>query len=450
MMLTKGFRISARLQSCRKNTLTTRALASAFAIILLAFSLPVFAAQKDDDFKAAQAAVNAGKIEDAARLFCSVSKADPAYHNGEAAQNCKIYQDQINRENARNEERYTDGVNAFNQGNFDFAEQKFKAIHTGPHLADAQSYVSSKIPAARQSAQAGAAEAAMNGKFDQAVQAYSNNAFSSAQNLFSQVTSGSHAGEAQGYLKKIQQYQQFIQEGDSAAGSKNYKAAMDAYTQAAAIKNDGPGDPSGKSSTMRTLLAAGSGGGGGTAPPPVNTQPVQPVHAAVNNAIVEPAQPKLDIQKLLREADAAKKRGDIGVARGKYAAALAADGSNARAHAGLDSLLADNTANTQKAGSEADVLLAKGIGEFYKGQYEDAEVHIKDYISINGAKSALAYFYIASSKLTRYYLHGEQPGDHKLMTDAQDDFRSAKRTSGFAPPEKMVSPKILKIFQETT
>jgi len=420
-------------------------------IALFAFALPVFAAQKDDDFKAAQAAVNAGKIEDAARLFCEVSKADPGYHGGEAAQDCKIYQDQINRENARNEERFTDGVNAFSQGNLDFAEQKFKAIHTGPHLADAQSYLSTKIPAARQSAQAGAAEAAMSAKFDQGIQAYNNNAFSSALTLFSQVTSGSRAGEAQAYLKKIQQYQQFIQEGDSAAGAKNYKAAMDAYTQAASIKSDGPGDPGGKSSTMRTLLAAtGNGGGGGTTPP-VNTQPVQqPVRAAVNNAIVEPAQPKMDVQRLLKEADAAKRRGDYGAARGKYAAVLAQDSSNARAHGGLDSLPTDTNSTSQKAGSEADVLLAKGIGEFYKGQYEDAEVHIKDYISVNGAKSALAYFYIASSKLTRYYLHGEQPGEKRLLNEAQDDFRSAKKTSGFAPPEKMVSPKILKIFQETT
>lgn len=431
------------IRSCNLNNTVLR-----LVLAVLALSVAGLAAEKDDDFKAAQAAVNAGKIEDAARLFCAAAKIDPAYHNGEAAQNCKIYQDQVNRENARNEERFTDGVNAFNQGNFDFAEQKFKTIHTGPHLADAQTYLSSKIPAARQSAQAGAAEAAMNGKFDQAVQAYNNNAFASAQNLFSQVTSGSHAGEAQGYVKKIQQYQQFIQEGDNAAGAKNYKAAMDAYTQAASIKSDGPGDPSGKSSTMRTLLAASSGGGGnppatGGGNPPAVVVIKPPAKPAVEVA-------KLDVERLLKEANTAAKRGNYGAARTKYSLVLAEDAGNAAARAGLDALPAETNAGAQKAGKEADVLLAKGIGEFYNGQYEDAEVHIKDYISLNGAKAALAYFYIASIKLSRYYLHGEQPGDKKLMTDAQDDFRNAKKTSGFNPPEKMVSPKILKIFQETT
>ena len=420
------------------------ALAPAVLALFLCLSLPAFAGQKDDDFNAAQAAAGASKIEEAARLFCSVAKADPGYRNGEAAQNCKIYQDQVNRENARNEERYTDGVNAFNGGNLDFAEQKFKAIHSGPHLAEAQSYLSSKIPGARQSAQAGAAEAAMSSKFEQGVQAYNNNAFSSAQNLFGQVTSGSHQGEAQGYLKKIQQYQQYIQEGDSAAGSKNFKAAMDAYTQAASIKSDGPGDPSGKSSTMRTMLAATA-----TTAQPAHVEPPPPVRA-VANAVVEPTRPKLDVQKLLKDAATAQRRGDYGSARGKYAAVLAEDSGNARAQAGLNALPTDSKAASQTAGSEADVLLAKGIVEFYKGQYDAAEVHIKDYISVNGAKSALAYFYIASSKLTRYYLHGEQPAEKKLLTEAQEEFRNAKKASGFNPPEKMVSPKILKVFQETT
>lgn len=416
-------------------------------IAVLALALPAFAAQKDDDFKAAQAAASASKIEEAARLFCSVAKADPGYHNGEAAQNCKIYQDQVNRENARNEERFTDGVNAFNQGNLDFAEQKFKAIHSGPHLADAQSYLSSKIPAARESATKGAAEAAMNGKFDQAVQAYNNNAFSSAQNLFSQVTSGSHAGESQAYVKKIQQYQQLIQEGDSAAASNNHKAALDAYTQAAAIKSDGPGDPSGKSSTQRTLLATP---GGGNPPPPGGGNPPPPVVVAKPPAKPAVEVAKLDVQKLLREAATAAKRRDYAAARTKYTLVLAEDAGNASARAGLDALPTETNPGSQKAGKEADVLLAKGIGEFYNGQYEEAEVHIKDYISLNGAKSALAYFYVASSKLSRYYLHGEQPGEKKLLNDAEEDFRSAKKTSGFNPPEKMVSPKILKVFQETT
>src|SRR5438105_9635421 len=130
------------------------------AIALLA--LPALASQKDDDFVAAQAAANANRIEDAARLFCSLAKQDPNFRNGEAAQNCKIYQDQVNRENARNEERFTDGINFFNQGQFDNAANKFRAIHSGSHLAEAQDYLNNKIPAAKQAAQGAEAANAMN------------------------------------------------------------------------------------------------------------------------------------------------------------------------------------------------------------------------------------------------------------------------------------------------
>ena len=188
----------------------------------------------------------------------AIAKADPAFHNGEAAQDCKIYQDQVNRENARNEERYTDGVNFFNQGLLDNAEQKFRAIHSGTHLADAQNYLSSKIPAAKQQAAAQGAESAMSAKFEQAKEAFNNNAFTSAKSGFSQVASGAHQSEAQAYLQKIQQYEQFMQQGDSAAAGKNYQAAMSAYQNAANIKGDGPGDPNGKLSSVGRMMKSGS------------------------------------------------------------------------------------------------------------------------------------------------------------------------------------------------
>ena len=99
-------------------------------------------------------------------------------------------------------------------------------------------------------------------------------------------------------------------------------------------------------------------------------------------------------------------------------------------------------------GTEADVLLAKGIAEYYGGDFAKAEVHIGDYISNQGGKSALAYFYLATSKLTRYFLGGDN--EKKLLAEAKEDFKKAKISSAFKPPEKMVSPKILKIFEETS
>ena len=408
-------------------------LLTATAAALL--TLPAVASQKDDDFAAAQAAANANRPEEAVKLFCAIAKQDPSFRNGEAAQNCKIYQDLINRDNARNEERFTDGVNFFNQGQFDNAINKFRAIHSGSHLAEAQDYLNSKIPAAKQAAQGAEAANAMNAKFDQGVQAFNNNAFANAKGLFGQVSGGAHQGEAQSYLQKIQQYEQLMQQGDSARGSKNYKGALDAYQQAANIKGDGPGDPNGKLSVVRDMMAAA----GTVAPPPV--QPSKP--AVVANAVIESNKPKLDLKKLLRDAQVAQRRGDLGTARGKYLAVLSQDPNNAEAQSGLNAIPQDSN---QKAGAEADSMLAKAIGEFYSGQYDDSESHIGAYLFVKGSKTGLAYFYRGVSKLTRYYLHGEQPSERALLNGAKDDFAKAKNSSGFKPPQDMVSPKIMKVF----
>jgi hypothetical protein len=426
---------------CNRINWTLWVLTGALAFLLC---LPAWASKKDDDYKAAQAAAAAGQNEDAMKLYCAVAKEDPNYKD--AKQNCDNIKTELLKEEGRNEGRYSDGVKAFDAGDYDLAEQKFRNVRSGQYLAEAQNYLNVKIPQARKDAAARAAaqqssnEAAMNGRFDQAVQAYNGNNFSSAQGQFSQVT-GKHQADAQAYLNKIQQYNQAMQDGDNHAGNKDYKSAIDGYNQAIGIKSDGPGNPQGKISQMRSLLASSNN------PPPVNNNPTPTPTPHVVAAIVEPARPKLDVDKLLSEADTARNKGDIGTAKGKYMAILAENPGNARAKAGLDSLPKDSNV---VASADADRMLANGIGEFYKGAYEDAEVHIKDYIELNGAKAALAYFYRAASKLTRYYLRGEKQDDRKLFTDAESDFRMSKKTPGFNPPDKMVSPKIMDVFRKTT
>lgn len=426
--------------------------------LTVGLSLPTWAAKKDDDYNKAKAAADAGQYDQAVKLYCAVAKEDPNYKD--AKLNCDIMTKELLKEEGRNEFRYTAGVKAFDSGDYDAAEQNFRNVRSGQYLADAQNYLNVKIPQARKDAalrqqqQQQNNDAAMSAKFDQAVQAYNSNNFSSARSLFGQIT-GKHQSDAQGYLSKMQQYDQDMQDGDSRASSKSYKSAIDSYNQALSIKSDGPGNPQGKISQMRSSMAAENSAN--NPPPPVNNNNnngannppplVNNNHNRVVGAIMEQSRPKMDVEKLLREAEAAKNSGDIGTAKGKYMAILAENPSNARAKNGLDSLPKDSNV---VASADADRMLVNGISEFYNGAYEDAEVHIKDYIELNGGKAALAYFYRAASKLTRYYLGGERPDDKRLLTDAQADFRAAKKTPGFKPPEKMVSPKILKVFGETT
>jgi len=407
-------------------------------------AVPALAAKKDDLYKQAQAAANAGRVEEAARLYCDTAAEDPAYRD--AKQLCTIFTQEAAREARRNEERFNDGVALFNSGDYDGAEQKFRNVKVGSHAAEAQAYLSSKIPAARAAAKAAGEEAATNAKFEQAVQAYNSNNFSSARTAFQQI-SGKRQGEAQSYMQKMQQYEQAMNEGDRLAAANDARKAIISYTDAANVKGDGPGDPRGRISRMQQILAEQG------RPVPQQVAPVQakPVAQAPVTAAIKETAKKLDTAKLMREAETAKNRGETVAAKGKYLAILAQDPGNAQARIALESLKASNAGapDGQKAGSEADVMLAKGIGEFYQRLYERSEVHISDYLDINGSKTALALFYRGASKLTRYYLSGEAEGQKSLFTEAKKDLTAAKKTTGFkAPGEQYVSPKILKVYKD--
>lgn len=425
-------------------------LAAALALALLA-PAAAFAGKKEDDYSKAVQAMNAGRVDEAAQLFCAVAQQDPGYKDAKI--NCKIMSDQAQREARRNEDRFNSGVADFKAGKYDDAEQEFKNIHSGPHVAEAQQYLA-RIPAARQAQQAQAGDAAMEQRFQQAVAAYNRNDFNTAKGLFGQIT-GAHASEAQSYFNRMKQYEQAMAEGDTLANAKNYRQAASSYNEAAGIKADGPGDPRSKSANMQQLASAPSPSVTPPSPSPtvaVTHTPAPPPRPVVS-AVKETPKPQVDVDKLLREAEAAKNKGDIRTAQSKYIAVLAVDEHNATATNALAALQAQAeqqaTPPTQKASSEADVMLAKAIREYYQGEYEQSEVHIQDYLDVNGSKTALGYFYKGASKLTRYYLGGST--DAHLMKEAQDLFRNAKKVPGFNPPgQNYVSPKILKVFEATS
>ncbi len=426
---------------------------SMMVVLVALVPLAAHADKKDELFKQAQNAATSGNPVEASRLYCQVADMDANYP--QAKMMCTIMKKEAEKELARNEDRFKAGVDAFNKADFDDAKQKFRNVKIGPRVAEAQQYLNSRIPQAEKDKESQAADAVQNQKFDQAEQAYSRNDFGAAKSLFSQVT-GRRGSDAQAMLNKIKQYEQAMAEGDTLARAKNYRGALNSYTEAQKLKSDGPGDPGGKISQMQTAMASVERPS--PTPTPVATaQPPPPPQkpVVVATAIKEPTF-QVDTAKLLREAEQARKKGNIGAARGKYLAVLAADKNNSQAQAALDDLAREaakqpvETQQQQTAGSEADIMLAKGIGEFYTGNFDDAEFDIKYYMRVNGSKTALGNFYLGVLKLTRYYLNGEQPGDRKLMSDAEIAFKAAKKTPGFRAPERMVSPKILKVYNDLT
>jgi hypothetical protein len=402
----------------------------------------VLADKKSDLDQQARQAAAVGDAAEAARLYCAEADLDSS--NQQLREICAEMKNEAARELKRSDQRFSEGVQAFNNGDWDGAEQKFKNIRTGPHLDEARRYLQQVIPAARTQAES---DRAMEQKFLQGKQAYQNNDFSSAKPVLGQVT-GTHASEAQDYLSHIRQFEQQMAQGDSLAANKDYKSAALSYTEAANIKADGPGDPRGKAARMQSLMAAA----------PVHDVPAPSPSIGPNNAprrrISEAAlkpgsAPVLDIARLLRDAQSAQKRGAYLAAMGKYAAVLVADPHNAEARAALEDLKTRTSGSTERASADADVMLAKAIREFYTGEYEDAEVHIKDYLGYKGSRAALSYFYLGVCKATRFYLGGEQEQDKRLLDEARDAFHHAK-AGGFTPPdEKYISPKILQIYQQS-
>ena len=406
---------------------------------------PALASKKDDDYKKAQQAVAAGDVITAARLFCALADEDPKFKD--VVSQCEVYKNETKRERALEQKHLDDARQDIKAGRLDEAEDLLHKIKIAD-LAEQAKDELSRVAGLR-SQQNASASAERN--FQQAVQAYNGNDFQRARDLFSGI-SGARAAEARGYLDKIDNYQRSMASARRMQDAKDYKGAAAMYQEAASVKADGPNDPRGSAAQM-TQLAGQAAAALQPAPVPVSpakttppTESKPPAERAEQKA-VRTVTPRADIATLMQEADAAQAKGDVGTAKGKYLAVLASEPQNVQARTALNKLSAVSASHTQSAGADADVMLAKAIGEFYNSLPEDADVHIRDYLAADGAKRGLAYFYQGASRITRYYLNGAQ--DRQLLEDARSYFLKAKQVQNFQPPDpKLLSPRIVKAYAD--
>lgn len=503
-------------------------------LVLVALAAPAARAdQKDDLFNQAQQLAASNPFE-SARLYCQVADMDPTYKN--AKMMCGVMSGEAKKVGQRNEDNYKACVDATAKGDFEEAKQKCRNVKQGgPKYPEAQQYLTQRIPQAEKELKSKAdIEQAAAQKLQEGKQAYARNDFPGAKAALGQVNpSSAKAGEAQDLQNKISQYEGAMRQGDQLLNAKNYKAAHDAYIEAASIKGDGPGDPRGKAQravdsqssadaaaaaaaaeaqrrTRKPSLALRVTPNSGQAALTVNatasataqdggtrvvgtqiqwgdgsetngasgshvyknagtydvvawvtddagakisqTQTVRVIEAAVKQVA-----PEVDVAKTLAEARAAKQKGNVALAKGKYMKVLAADKTNKEALDALDELSKQAAATpatptpepqtTPGVISEADTLLAKGITEFYTGQFDDAYSDLRDYLKFKGEKVGLANFYMGALKATQYHLSGAT--DPKLQEAATNAFRVAKKTPKFKPPEKYISPKILEMYNNS-
>src|SRR5688572_18513084 len=104
-------------------TASWRRIELSFGLVLLLVA-PAQADRKSDLYEQALKAGGAGNLEEAARLFCEVSALDQKFKD--SAQMCKLMTQEAERERKKSNDRFEEGVKAFNGGDFDDAEQKFK------------------------------------------------------------------------------------------------------------------------------------------------------------------------------------------------------------------------------------------------------------------------------------------------------------------------------------
>jgi PKD domain len=221
-------------------------------VLLALVPLAARADQKDDLKAKGDKAAAAGKPFESRDAYCQLADLDPNYP--QAKMMCTMMRKEADKEDARCDQRFSDGNNDLNGGRFDDAEQKLRNVKPGCKKYDEARSLMAKLPSLKQEAAAKAGDAASAQKYDQGVQAYNRNDFGSAKSALSQV-SGSKAGDAQALLNKIKQYEQAMSQGDQLANAKNFKGAFQAYNEAAGFKADGPGDPRGKAQRVQAEMA---------------------------------------------------------------------------------------------------------------------------------------------------------------------------------------------------
>ncbi|MCU1309344.1 MAG: hypothetical protein JWO20_469 [Candidatus Angelobacter sp.] len=416
-----------------------KAQTSALLIAVFLAAAPAARADKKDDLYAkGTAAETNGDTFGAKAAFCQLASEDAGYKDSKSK--CDTYTAEATKALNRFNLNFNEGVGLMQEGKYDQAEFKFRNVKPpSPRVPDAQAKLAEIAKLKQDKAAADAAaknnadqDAQMKGKLDQGIDAYNRGDFGSAKGSLGGVT-GKYQGDAQGYLTKIRNYEAKMAEAAADAANNNFSGAASAYAEAVKLNPSGPGDPLGQVGKMNQLA--------------VKANSSAPIAAAVNNPAPVKAKevPKIDVARYVSDGQKALAKGDFKKARRFFQEVLGQDSHNQEATDGMAELKSKDTA--QAVATDDDPLLSRLIVLFYEGN--DVESQLNNYIYTGqGKKMGLANFYAGASMLTRYYLAGAT--DENLKREARKKFKAAKEVEGFKAPEKFISPKIMKAFQEAS
>jgi tetratricopeptide (TPR) repeat protein len=363
-------------------------------------------------FNEATQLFNQGHIDDAKDKFQQASRI-PLNHPKYRTQ-CDQYLRQI--EGRLSEDSlFQQAVGQFNAGKYDEASALFTQIARsgGTRASEAQGYL--------QRISEGREESAYNA----AVRAFANGDLSSARRLLGQVIdlNGKHKADAQNYLARINSTENEQQVFDGAVQAFNGKRYDDARAGFNQVVQRG-GSRAGDARAYLDKIDAA-----------VKQQAT--LNETVKKATETGENPKQIARRFVGDAQTA-------IAGGKYSAAL----DILKAAESLDPSNADVRRLTSQAQAlAAEEPLRNGLEAYFEGKFDEAERDLSAYVSGNGSKRALAYFFRGAVHGSRFFLSGERDAQQKELALA--DFRTLQKDArAFQPPKKFVSAKILALYSQ--
>lgn len=422
-------------------------------LIVLALSSIAFAQEDQKAKLLEQAAIaeHSGKLEAAEIAYCALAKLDKEY----AAQ-CKLYSDVAEKERQRDLERLDTAKTAVLEHNFERARQQFSSVKTERAQAEAQDWLDNKLPAAQREWQQVQEQQRQKqqiaNKINQAKQAIGNHDYLTAKDLLNTIDTPesrsllTQISDQQEKMRAQQQYDQLVQSGDDSLSRGRLSEALGSYRKAVAMSQATEELRKKIDDTQAKLSAASNG--------TISGEVIDGSHHPISGASVVVGAGSGVGQSAYSGADGSFKI--TGIAPGSYLVTASKNGreleSRRIAVAAAEEVNVVLTGGGGSSGAATSDIssLVRAISTFYRDSPDDlrhAEWMLENYVAV-GKRQALSQFYLGAARLSRYYLAGAKADDGELLRRAQDAFRRAKAISDFHPP-KDISPRILKVYEET-
>jgi hypothetical protein len=259
--------------------------------------------------------------------------------------------------------------------------------------------------------------------------------FNTVLSLAQSMTNADSKATANVYVNNVALYNGYLDQAQKLAQS-NPQGAIAQLALAQNLNPNGPGNPAGRIAELQKAPQAKS------ASPPPNLTPALAPKPAVDSA----AEIAKKVAKLMADARDAEKQGKLPDALNDYAMVLKLQPGNKDAQSSSDRIGQAIRSDPAAARNE----LVSAIHFFYQGQFDQAEIALRDYLkSADTAQSpGAANFYLGAALLEQSILETPRAEWQGPSVEAQSALKGARKAN-YSPARSYVSPILLKIWDST-